>query len=275
MLIYRSCRTSARYARVLALICWMAASTVLAHHSAVENYERILLPATRTNITGAFGSLWMNEIWVRNGSLQFVDFFPEPTCEGTCSVHAFIDPLLIFEAHNYHFNRTAGRFLYVERLYADDVQFNVRSYDASRASGDFGVEIPVIRERDFRTGEVSLMNIPTQVSFRQTLRVYHFDAAAAQVRLQVLPLDPTIEHTPLIDETLTLIPSNDNPGVFGAFILYPTMIEIGWLADRYPEIRAHERVRVLLTPVTAGMRYWAYVTVVHNETQRPTLVTPE
>jgi hypothetical protein len=35
-----------------------------------------------------------------------------------------------------------------------------------------------------------------------------------------------------------------------------------------------ERLRLEVEPVTPGLRLWAFVTVIHNETQHATVITP-
>ena len=42
-----------------------------------------------------------------------------------------------------------------------------------------------------------------------------------------------------------------------------------------PELSAADRIRIEVTPLVTGLRFWSYVSVTNNETQHVTTISPE
>jgi hypothetical protein len=152
-----------------------------------------------------------------------------------------------------------GQFLYFDRDGGDDVQFDLRLYNYSEPHASWGTRLPVVREAEF-TPQVSLINVPTGPEFRSALRIYAWSDEPPYedlVRVRIYTHDERL----LTDTVLRL------QGL-------PKYAQILSLADVFPEIRAVERVRVLVEANAGETKLWAFVSVTANATQQVSLVTP-
>jgi hypothetical protein len=258
-------------------------------------YERVLVPIVfRTPIAGAFASQWKTELVVRNESDVPLVISPTPFA-GSITTFAPFKPhstfVYTFDPLN---NPNGGKFLYIGSPGSGKVTFNFRAQDISRQASTWGTQVPVVSEKEVATGTMQLLNIPINTDFRNTLRVYDFDSATStptQVRVQIFdmcgfgPIDNSdsapCSDTPLIDTTL-LLPTGgedsfvnpDHPGMGMIGDLLSTFPQLAGVAPRPGEPTGIPRVRVVIDPVTAGLRFWGFVSVTNNATQHVTLVTP-
>jgi hypothetical protein len=164
----------------------------------------------------------------------------------------------------------------VESGHADQLSFELRFRDLSRQAQTWGTELPVARERDFRTGKISLVDIPISDGFRQLLRVYSLNddgqAALVRVRAYAIRADRDLPSGP--------------PDVFLGQSVFPLQFVApgspsgapGFLAvgdlSAIASLNAVQRIRLEIEPVSQGLSLWAFVTVVNNETQHATVITP-
>ncbi|HUP44234.1 MAG TPA: hypothetical protein VM779_01865 [Thermoanaerobaculia bacterium] len=141
------------------------------------------------------------------------------------------------------------------------LSFNLRVRDLSRQAETLGTEIPVVRESEFLTEKMTLLNVPTDERFRPMLRVYRFLAflePPGTVRLRFYRIGVTPDVL-LSEQTLALAGSG---------------IGYAQLASFPPEVLNETAVRIdleLLTP----MQFWAFVSVTNNATQHVTIITPQ
>jgi len=126
----------------------------------------------------------------------------------------------------------------------------------------YGTEIPVVPLSEAFTGPLQLLSVPTNDRFRQMLRVYDFDSRV-DARVEVTIYEPN--GTLLASREVKL--AADSP-------LHPGYVEIGWIASEFPMVNAFKTVRVQVRPVTPGLRFWAFISVTHNETQHLTVISP-
>jgi hypothetical protein len=49
---------------------------------------------------------------------------------------------------------------------------------------------------------------------------------------------------------------------------------IGQFTDAFPQLNGLDKVRVEVTPLTEGLRFWTFVSITNNETQHVTTITP-
>ena len=235
-------------------------------------FERVLVPIVLLSfgIPGAYGSLWTTEIVGRNDAdvPVVVQGWQHPSsCGG------------IPECPNYevpaHASFTVygggsldgaypGLFQFVSKPGNERVSFNLRVFDISRQSLTWGTEIPVVRERDVRTGTVALLNVPTDSRFRTMLRVYDFDGALNHTVLVRFYADQDV----LAETRLTLSHLGEVTGEI------PGYAQIGNFTDTFPQLSAFPRLRVEITPISEGVRFWAFISVTNNETQHITTITP-
>lgn len=191
-------------------------------------------------------------------------------------------------------NPNGGAFLYVGSPGVSKVSFTLRVQDVSRQAQTWGTEVPVVREKDVRTGKIQLLDVPVDTHFRSALRIYDFDTSAnepsRQVRVRIFdmcgigPLDGRCSERPLVDTVLDL--PNSFQGM-EPFPPVPAMNMIGSLLDAFPQLTSVKptqmaggvsrpaTVRIEIDPVSAGLRFWAFVSATNDETQHVTIIAPQ
>lgn len=268
-----------RNAIVLALVALSLPALLIAQ--APPGAERILVPIfTREPLPGAFGSQWSTDLWVTNdgdtpigaGGFESVCIFP------VCELDPRLPPRTTIRVRLYE--RPDGRqgtFIVADGPQADRLSFNLRFRDLSRQSATWGTEVPVVREGEFRAARFSLMDVPLTEGFRSVLRIYELNdtGRSALVRVRVYSIDPSkyLTNSPvdqLIKETVYPLQFL-SPGNASAFPGYLAVDLSGSVAP----VASDQRVRLEIEPATEGLRLWGFVTVVHNESQHATVVTPQ
>jgi hypothetical protein len=243
------------------------ASALTAGSESFPKAERFLVPVLG-GIPGRFGALWVAELWVRNSSDHDLLF-------GSGNLFTVLPPgypQFVYRATGRISKRAERGAIYVvEKAFADEVHLSLRIADVNRRPVSQGTEVPIVRERDWLSRPVELLDIPTDSAVRQTLRVYETEGTnETAVRVIVYPLR---ENEPVAEAVLEprggvrLFPRFES----GA----PAYAEIADLVERFPQIVVHDRLRVRIEPLTPGMRFWAFVTITDNMTQHVTVVTPQ
>lgn len=218
-------------------------------------FERVLLPVYFF-ARGAFGTNWTTDVEMLNAS-----FFP-------------IEPWLLDAvpprtqtAVNLGGSRPGGALVFTPRDFASSIRFGARVRDGARESDDWGTEVPVIRESQFRSGEFSLLNIPLDSRFRLLLRVYGVDSVDDNVTIRATANDGTaaVRSFPLHSTT---------PCAFATpcVSIDPAFTSLDPLAA-FPEMAGKSTMR--LDMYTSRQRSWAFVTITNNATQHVTIVTPQ
>jgi hypothetical protein len=241
-------------------------------------YEKLLLPVYIDGfVSGAFGSRWETSLWIRNNAAGAVEIGPwacsgDQVCPSTYPlIYAFrsgrsvrnLPPL------DEPADGNPSRLLYVDRNGVEDVSFSLRFADVSRASLDGGVDMPVIRERELRTGIAQLFNVPLGGSFRAMLRLYEADVSSAAFRVSFYPQSEG-EESPV--HSIELTATSPRSGEFRSKAAY-VQVDLGELLK--VEKAWPRMARIEVTPLTPGSRYWALISLTNNETQNVTLVTPQ
>jgi len=241
---------------------------------------RALVPVyTFDPIPGVNGSSWVTDFWVSNSGATeaLVDgvlwdcFLPQ------CGA-AHVEPGVTFRTEPQAFGDLHGALLYLDPSTAASVGFGLRFRDLSQQATTWGTELPVPRESAFRAAKFSLVDVPVTEGFRQTLRIYELDGTPreASVRARIYRIDPA--HTQPYDDPDELLGEATLPLLFMPFdevlVLHPGYAEVTNLGTLAP-LGDAERLRIEIEPVTEGLRLWAFVTVIHNETQHATVITPQ
>jgi hypothetical protein len=159
----------------------------------------------------------------------------------------------------------AGAFIYVPARLARDVIAKVRVHDTSRDAAAYGVEIPVVSDRDFAAA-VRLVGIPTDPRFRSTLRVYAYNAQSfGAVTLRVRDAaDGTLLAT--VPVALNAVPTEEE--------ILPASAQVS-LDPIIAPLRSHARLRIDIADSDAIRPIWGFVSITNNQTQEITLVTPQ
>lgn len=235
------------------------------------SWQRSLVPITSTEIPGANGSLWKTDVTMLFRGDEYPTVHPFPC--GVPVTCLYPPPPLRrpFDAHDHGYvgitGSPGGQFLHVRREDANEVAINARFYDESRLMQTAGTELPVVRVEKFRTGTLSLLNIPVAPEYRQTLRIYDGDGQRTTVRIRAYVQDET---APRLDTTRELVVAY--PEEPTTTPLNPAYYEIP-LAQLLP-LENNKLLRLEIEPVTQGSRIWAFVSMTNNETHHVTLVTP-
>ncbi len=255
----------------------IALSLLFVVHGAQAGYVRVLLPLYIAQpVAGAYGSLWQSELVMHNASATLS--YGVETCapnEG-CPIDLTEDEELLPgetqiglpARHPLPANPVAGATLWflpegVQTDPADAVRFDLRVTDLSRGATAAGTEIPVVRESQFRTTAIHLLNIPADTRFRVSLRMFEMNLAQADFTVRVF--DQSTDAL-LAEQHVTTSTGGAEPGGFT-----PAFVEINNLENGMQATR----MRIEIDPVSPGVAFWAYVSITNNDSQQITLVTPQ
>jgi len=267
------------------IVCLLDARGVAAETTVdLAVFETLLLPVVNRPTPGGYGSLWESRFSMYNGNEVALDPNPVvpdifPFSSGcffpTCDPIPLVPAKSRYEALLFQpdVGSPPGILLYVKREFAEKLAFSLRVQDVSRQALTWGTEIPVVRESELFTTTLQLFDVPTDDRFRQALRVYDPDAKVQSlVRIDIYSSDNVLIST----ATLVLAePPSANCGVPAGLACFPSTAEVLSLTDRFPEIRGHSLVRLAITPLSEGLRFWAFVSITNNESQHVTVVTPQ
>lgn len=253
----------------------LTASLIAPQILVAQETERILIPVNAPAVPGAYGSVWSTSVTLTNHSdapLQVYGY-------GTCHIHpCFPNPIPPDATLS---PRSVGPFLEVERSRAHDLTVQLRVQDISRQALTWGTSIPVVRERDlFTTQTLNLTDVVQNERFRSLLRIYDFDPSGdgtptdreVLVRIYGLVAGTSGGDNAVPDRLLTERRETLRSSPPGAFIGPPTAQLPLWAL---PELNGFERVRLEITALTPGLRFWAFVSITNNESQHVTTVTPQ
>lgn len=240
-----------------------------------ENYVRYLLPITTEEVAGANGSRWKGELTVFNASPHLSTMFgpfdapwifsPPP------APMLWVNGLHTEEGLLYRHSESAGAFLYVPLPLVEATKISLRVRDISQNANSWGTRVPIVSREEMRP-QVTLIDIPTDVRYRATLRIYH-DVSTGGWPVRVSVFTPNGD-TPVAQFDLTAIAGAPAVVEEGTdLVRQPAYAQLDLLT---PAIRAAGpviRVEVENLQVTAPP-LWALVSVANNETQQVTLMTP-
>jgi hypothetical protein len=236
----------------------------------VATFERVLIPTIITEAPGGYGSLWSTELYVFNGANQPANIAYSYSCPYECSAAILFDPgdprelprLLAPPLEQ------PGMLLYVERPYNEHFSYSLRAKDLSRQALTWGTEIPIIRENEVMTGRVELLNIPLDARFRQNIRFYDIDAReSSTVHVRYFAMEGGAL---LAEQDITLL-GQSRAGDIPLFPGYAVVHNVASVLG----LQGADRVRAEITPVTQGLRFWAFASITNNETQHVTIITPQ
>ena len=223
--------------------------------------ERILLPIFTPPVFGAFGSQFHTDLRIMNNADHSIVI---EGLEGGCTVVCPIFPPPFelgagqeAEPQDFVLTGRPGRFISVPEEDVAALSMNLRVHDVSRSALNFGTEIPIVRERDFILNHITLVGVPTDPRFRNTLRVYSPFPT---------PLFVTVGDRPPVEIHLNGSGDLFDPAyaMFTDFPVNAGTVRVTVEVD--PSI-------VTLLPIEVQM--WAFITVTNNDTQAITTITPQ
>lgn len=131
-------------------------------------------------------------------------------------------------------------------------------------------ELPIVRASDFTDGALSLIGLRMDPGFRQTVRMFGLDAAqSGWVMMRVYSLT---SNNMLFDWPFYIGPLSNEVTAEGL----PLRPAFGMECDMSAYLESYgQQVRIELTPITPGLKYWAFITVTNNVTQHFYTVLPK
>jgi hypothetical protein len=232
-------------------------------------FERILLPILSEPVRGGFGSEFHTSLTVANKGLNATDeasvYGLEPFCIlSACIPWNFANSLDVVPGRgilptDIVLSGKPGRFIYVPKTDMHEIAMNLRVHDVSRATLNFGTEMPIVRDDDFVTDRITLVGVPTAPGFRNTLRIYGLGPSLVKV---------TVDGRPPVD----VFVREGEVDVFDPAYALFTDFPIG-----AGSVNVTIDAQVDTGPLTPPLQFpiWAFITVTNNETQLITTITPQ
>lgn len=222
-------------------------------------FEPIVFPVSFKG-AGALGSQWVTESFITWSEPPFFrDHLP-------CCLSFIADSAQLLTNAN-----PWGHVLYAIRGTADSVDLASRIRDTSHQAQTAGTEVPVARERDFRS-RLNFMNVPVDSRYRVMLRLWAIGDdpfGNSPQFIAALPVNLVSTPAPFLPITLAKIPGTamwfgnidvtslltQTPSTTNTLRVYPG----GYRSDAVP---------------LAFPRIWGMLSITNNDTQQVTIVSP-
>jgi len=251
--------------KLLLIVSLLFASSLSAQES-LSGYEPVLLPvyAGVSPVNGVNGSSFRTRLSVF--SERLFTFYPGIT-------EPFSETALTLLPRDFDVP-SKGRLVWIDRSAVNDVHFGYTliSNDASLLAPEQRTALPVVRERELRSGSIELLNIPVRPQrFRHTLRIYDVlrdGSAVVTVRVELMDVGGTGTL-----ETFT-VPIDRVDGADASYPYYAEVpLELPCLRFGSEECGSYEaRLSLTLAP---DIPYWAFVSSTDNMTQQVSIYAPQ
>ena len=239
-----------------------------------EAFDPILFPIFLPPVHGAFGSEFHTfaRIWNEDPFESTLVYGRDTACY-LFSPH--LDALIPLELQNNGIDQvlltgcseSTGRIFWAPKTARgkDTIAASLRVTDVTRQAASHGVEIPVVHRNDLREGRISLLGVPIDPKFRNTLRIYSLARGTQRISLSVNGEGHQIELQPGA--------SWFEPG-YAEFTDFPLPAELP---------AGQDTIRVVVDAIPpcpicplphVVPPIWAFITVTNNETQHITTITP-
>lgn len=230
----------------------------------------VLVPITvgdvDTVIPGAHGSLWSSELWLHNSSDVDIDVIQRDVfCNipFTCDYYRRGETVRTGVASA---DPGMGALLTFHPLVAPRVTLSARLLEHSRRSQPNGIDLPIVWEENFLSRPARMIAIPSRPEGRVMLRVY--DPAPSENASSVKVEAFSTDGTPLGSATLILerrVEANS---------FEPGYAAIGDIQAAFPNVAAHERFDLLVTPLHESQMFYSFVSETDRDTQHVLLIQP-
>ena len=218
--------------------------------------ERVLLPIAPSTVLCGYHSRFETKLVVFNqGGRTVGELAPMTGAEVS-------GPLVLVPLPAYR---------YLEKSDAEALQMRLRieSSDQERIEERFFIDLPVVRESEFRAGKMQLYGVRVDPGFRQSLRIYGLDGhSAAEVMMRVYPMDSNVL---IREEPYTLFPEGDWVDAEGRMAGPSFSMECD--LSEHTELIGRQ-VRIELEPMDATTRIWGFISITNNTTQSFYTVLP-
>lgn len=233
---------------------------------ASDAFEPVLLPIFTPPVQGAFGSNFATDFFAFNLSQRKLDVYGLRSffCRGFIILPPPFDPRdspLSIEPRSRAScadrDGKPGRLLWLPAGTSDAFAANLRVFEVSTLPATAGVEIPIVRMHDFRTGTIALLDVPIDIGgFRPLVRIYSLEPEPLTVAVSYFRTTVAVELRPGTD---IFDPAY---GTIGAF-QEPVLVD--------PPPRA---VDILIESTDPTRHIWAFATATNDRTQLITTIAP-
>jgi hypothetical protein len=242
------------------------------HDTNGDGRVTILLPIAFTHhvrVPGAHGSEWRMELWFHNASSHGFN-----SLQGGCTVFCHelnYPPGYLGLYTSIGSIGGAAALLTIPASNEPEIHLSARLLETTRLAQPTGVDLPVVREGEFRKRETTLLAVPVGSTIRSALRVYDPRLRRGS-RVHAEFLSPAGE----VIAAAWLAPG-DHPSLalqdpqFPRTAGYDAILD---LTGQFPLLQSLPLFHVRLTGETPDLEYWAMVSVTENETQHVMLITP-
>jgi hypothetical protein len=162
-------------------------------------------------------------------------------------------------------SETAGRMFFVPKGDTSIVT-SLRVQEMSRQAENHGVEMPVVRRKDF-SDTVALVGVPNDPRFRLTLRIYSLGYGGIST-VNVTVFSKNGQSSANHQEQLALLPGPARSPFEPSYAAFTGFFP--------PSVYGEGDLTVLIENAAPNdPPIWAFITVTNNETQHITTVTPQ
>jgi hypothetical protein len=229
---------------------------------AEPTFKRILIPVLIPPVHGAFGSEFRMILIGSSFSgtrIYGLKYF----CPVLCGYDPTVDAIVLNadgRLGNPEPNGAPGRFIFIPS--STDLQLNLRAYDVSRDTQNFGTEVPIAHGEDFKQ-RIRLHSIPIDTNFRNTLRIYSDWGTDLPVTIELQGQSRSV--------TVKAGRNLFEPG-YAEFTDFPTAVP-GNPPPPSIDVTISVPTPVVLPP-TLPRGIWAFISVTNNTTQHITTISP-
>jgi len=223
-------------------------------------FDRALIPVI-FNGPGAFGSNWVTELSLRNDNTFTVE--PWRPIGGKAEI-APRQPLLFTG------DEPGGVFVGIPLQASALVALHAGVRDTSRADSEWSTEIPIVREEQFSTSGIELLDIPAYPRYRTMLRIYSTENPVSSYNSQVHVIVYSLENGGTYRSFFATLNNGSGCTDAGSCAERPSSVAI---SDLTAGGQFHFAGRLGIQ-IQSPLPLWAFATVTNNETQHVTVVSP-
>lgn len=241
------------------------------------DFSRVLVPLLADETPGARAT-WTSHLSAMTLGADATLFFCTVQCDvgGACMSHCRSDGVKLAAGRTERIWPGAlpgaapqGAMLYLERNADARTTFSSR-LSSSRSSEARGVELPIVRESEFRTDRLVLPSIRLDAEHRFLLRVYDPDAipnSGVTIRLFEGSLSRVLHEVTL--------PLTARPDTLFSLPALPGYTQTAAIFDPLLPASGSREVGLEIIGLRPGQKIWAFVSATENAGEHVTLITPQ
>lgn len=237
---------------------------LVASSAAASDLEQVLLPVGPSVVHCAFDSRYETRLLAYNaGSVR-----AERICTGAECLE--VGPMVAQEFNGgYTGGLASPLFVYLPKETAAKLRLSLVVESALQAHPEERAftEVPIVRASDFTAGKMEFIGVRVDDGFRVAVRIYGLTQEPGELMMHVYSLETGEKIHECLHEIAPLSEEVTAEGL-------PLRPSYGMECDMSEELEHNgQKVRVVLEPLTEGLRYWAFLTITNNKTQHFSTVT--